>query len=38
MGTPGTITHLRMVMSEEGLEWVAESRPDGGRDWRLMPE
>ena len=30
IGTPGTITRLRMLMSEEGLEWVAESGGEEG--------
>jgi hypothetical protein len=37
-GTPGTITRLNIAMSEEGLEWVAESNDKGGQDWKLMQE
>jgi hypothetical protein len=37
-GTPGTITRINMVMSEEGLEWVAESTDEGKPQWKLVPE
>lgn len=38
LGNPDTITRLRMTMSEEGLEWVAESSGDAKPQWKLMPE
>lgn len=37
-GNPGTITRIIMTMSEEGLEWVAESGGDGESQWKLVPE
>jgi hypothetical protein len=37
-GTPGTITRLNIAMTEEGLEWAAESNDRGGQDWKLMQE
>ncbi len=37
-GTPGAVTRVRMVLTEEGLEWNSEPSGDGGSRWKLMPE
>ncbi len=37
-GTPGAVTRVRMVLTEEGLEWSSEQGSDGGARWKLMPE
>lgn len=36
--TPGTLTRVTMVMSEEGLEWSTEVDDGGKVDWKLIPE
>ncbi|MCA9720425.1 MAG: hypothetical protein KC468_37530 [Myxococcales bacterium] len=37
-GTPGAVTRVRMVLTEEGLEWSTEQSSDGAARWKLMPE
>ena len=37
-GSPNSITRLRMVLTEEGLEWSTEENESGDTNWRLLPE
>jgi hypothetical protein len=37
-GRPGAVTRVRMVLSEEGLEWTEDQREDGTSQWKLNPE
>jgi hypothetical protein len=37
-GGPDSVTRLSMVLMEEGLEWVCETRHDGTESNKLIPE
>ena len=37
-GSPQSVTRLRMVLNEEGLEWSTEESDSGETSWRLLPE
>ncbi|GAA4903562.1 hypothetical protein [Ferrimonas pelagia] len=37
-GSPNSMTRLRMVLTEEGLEWSTEENDDGDVKWKLLPE
>ncbi|WP_341504080.1 hypothetical protein [Gallaecimonas sp. GXIMD4217] len=36
--SPNSVTRLRLVLTEEGLEWSTESDEQGGTSWKLLPE
>lgn len=38
VGSPQSVTRLRMALTEEGLEWSTEEGEDGATAWKLLPE